>query len=32
MLKHPRDKLHTHVWEHDYKLLGDNINEMLNGK
>ena len=24
MLKHSRDKLHTHVWEDDFKLLGNN--------
>ena len=23
MLKHSRDKLHTHGWEHDFKLLGN---------
>ena len=24
MLKHSRNKLHTHVWEDDFKLLGNN--------
>ena len=24
MLKHSRDKLHTHVWEYDFNLLGNN--------
>ena len=24
ILKHSRDKLHTHVWEYDFKLLGNN--------
>ena len=24
LLKHSRDKLHTHVWEYDFKLLGNN--------
>ena len=24
MLKHSRDKLHNHVWEDDFKLLGNN--------
>ena len=24
MFKHSRDRLHTHIWEHDFKLLADN--------
>ena len=25
MLQHSRDKLHNHVWEDDFKLLGNNF-------
>ena len=31
MLKHSRDKLHSHVWEYDFKLLGNNYQSNHNG-
>ena len=32
MLKHSRDKLHTHVWEYDFKLLGNNYQSNIKRK
>ena len=32
MLKHSRDKLHTDVWEHDFKLLGNNYQSNIKRK
>ena len=32
MLKHSRDKLHTHVWEDDFKLLGNNYQSNIKRK
>ena len=32
MLKHSRDKLHNHVWEHDFKLLADNYQSNIKQK
>ena len=31
MLKHSRDRLHSHVWEYDFKLLGNNYQPNHNG-
>ena len=32
MLKNSRDKLHTHVWEDDFKLLGNNYQSNIKRK
>ena len=32
MLKHSRDKLHNHVWEDDFKLLGNNYQSNIKRK
>ena len=32
MLKHSRDKLHTHVWEYDFKLFGNNYQSSIKRK
>ena len=32
MLKHSRDKLHTHIWEDDFKLLGNNYQSNIKRK
>ena len=32
MLKHSRDKLHNHVWEDDFKLLGNNYQSNMKRK
>ena len=32
MLKHSRDKLHTHFWEYDFKLLGNNYQSNIKRK
>ena len=32
MLKHSRDKLHTHVWEYDFNLLGNNYQSNIKRK
>ena len=31
-LKHSRDKLHTHIWEHDLNLLGNNYQSNIKWK
>ena len=32
MLEHSRDKLHTHVWEDDFKLVGNNYQSNIKWK
>ena len=32
MLKHSRDNLHKHVWEDDFKLLGNNYESNIKRK
>ena len=32
MIKHSRDKLHTDVWEDDFKLLGNNYQSNIKWK
>ena len=32
MLKQSRDNLHTHVWENDFKLLGNNYQSNIKRK
>ena len=32
LLKHGRENSHTHVWEKDFHILGNNYNQTLNKK